>query len=207
MSNNAHDLADKYWLGLSQRDRDLYDLVRPLRKSRHTCDYRVADIERWLGRFEEDCVTTGGKFELCPDFQRGHCWSHEKQMAFVAAMLRGNAPMLVRFNNPSYGERREEQTQDIGYNDMCCIDGLQRLTALRDFVSGKFRVFGCTAQELDGTSFGLKRAHYTFKVEVHSFVNRKELLQFYLDLNDGGVVHSAEELARVRGLLAGTKGP
>lgn len=36
---------------------------------------------------------------------------------------------------------------------------------------------------------------------IHTFTRRADLLQHYLDLNTGGTPHSAEEIARVRGLL------
>lgn len=38
-------------------------------------------------------------------------------------------------------------------------------------------------------------------MEVFNIASRADLLQFYLDLNSGGVVHTPEELSRVGGLL------
>jgi hypothetical protein len=40
------------------------------------------------------------------------------------------------------------------------------------------------------------------KMQVNNLQTRKEVLTWHLQTNDGGVVHSAEELERVRGLLA-----
>ncbi len=37
---------------------------------------------------------------------------------------------------------------------------------------------------------------------VNDLQTRAEVLQWYLDLNEGGVVHTSEELNRVRAMLA-----
>lgn len=89
---------------------------------------------------------------------------------------------------------------DIKEHTFECIDGLQRLTAVRKFLAGEFTVFGgLTAADLKGTPFDVSR--FRFQFCVYEFVSRSELLQFYLDLNTGGTVHSESELARVRQLL------
>ncbi len=43
-------------------------------------------------------------------------------------------------------------------------------------------------------------------MEMFNIASRADLLQFYLDLNSGGVVHTDDELARVGQLLAEAKG-
>lgn len=40
------------------------------------------------------------------------------------------------------------------------------------------------------------------KVAIHDFTKRAELLENYLSINAGGTPHSAEEIARVRAMLA-----
>jgi len=42
-------------------------------------------------------------------------------------------------------------------------------------------------------------------VAIHGFTKRSDLLNHYLSINSGGTPHSAEELDRVRALLAETK--
>jgi hypothetical protein len=44
-------------------------------------------------------------------------------------------------------------------------------------------------------------ARYTATFEIYAITRRRDLLQFYLDLNAGGTVHTTDELARVRALL------
>ena len=43
-------------------------------------------------------------------------------------------------------------------------------------------------------------------MEMFNIASRADLLQFYLDLNSGGVLHTDDELARVGQLLAEAKG-
>lgn len=137
--------------------------------------------------------------DLIPDFQRGHVWTQEQQERWIEAVIRGaisTAGLLIQFNAPAWepGEYRGDMPKTI-----VCIDGLQRLTAIRRFVAGEIRAFGLTADQFAGTSYDLRR--YRFRVAVHGFQTRADLLQYYLDLNSGGTVHSTEELARVGGLL------
>ena len=81
-----------------------------------------------------------------------------------------------------------------------CVDGLQRYTAITEFVKGNVKPFGLTAEQLKGTQFSVNRFHV--KVAVHNFTQRSELLNHYVSMNSGGTPHSAEEIARVRALLA-----
>jgi len=39
------------------------------------------------------------------------------------------------------------------------------------------------------------------KINVNDLQTRAEVLQWYIDFNSGGVVHTAEEIARVKALL------
>lgn len=86
---------------------------------------------------------------------------------------------------------------------MQCIDGLQRLTAIRRFAANQLVIFGGeTAESLAGTAFSPKRMRFMFTIKVFAFERRTDLLGLYLDLNAGGTVHSEAELARVRLLQA-----
>ena len=56
----------------------------------------------------------------------------------------------------------------------------------------------------NSSSFNRMGAMWT--MEMFNIASRADLLQFYLDLNSGGVVHSDAELARVGQLLVEAKG-
>jgi hypothetical protein len=202
MINNPYGLSNDYWKKMTPKSQALYGLIRPMRRCNWSCNFFIKNIERDLESFATDAKSSGGTFTLEPDFQRGHVWSPEKQQAFIEAMLRGTAPMLVRFNCANYGDRSDPG--DMNHADMVCVDGLQRITAIRKFVAGEVKPFGFSAKDFDNTEFDQGRMKYTYVVEMYAFTRRKHLLQFYVDLNSGGVVHTEEELARVRALMENT---
>ena len=196
------DLSDSYWNGLSERDKALYGLVRPMPTAAYTSDWVISGLENTLQHLERDQREVGGSFELEPDFQRGHVWSEAQRVAFIESMLRQTAPARILFNCPGWSRSTESAGAmgDIPENTMQCIDGLQRLTAVRKFMAGEFTVFGgLEAQDLKGTPFDLVR--YRLQMAVYEFKSRADLLQFYLHLNEGGTPHGPQELARVREML------
>lgn len=198
---SAFGLSLEYWQRLSPEDRALYARVRPMRSATYTVQHRMATIERTLEELDSDARQRGGALELNPDFQRGHVWNQDKQIAFMEAVLRGNAPLVLRFNCPSWDREPAVQDPQLHPGSVLCIDGLQRLTAMRDFVAGKFPVFGdLDYAALDKTAFSLRRTNATWTMQVFDIPTRAQLLQFYLDINAGGVVHAPEELARVAAL-------
>ena len=199
-------VSEQHWNSLSDFDRELYARIRPLPRAASTVHNQIHRIEETLATMDSDAGMSNGRLELNPDFQRGHVWSQEKKVAFMEAVLRGTAPMTIRFNCPTWNGGGEEDVIDLNPSTIQCIDGLQRLTAMRDFVAGKFTIYGdLTVEKLKDTSFALNRMGAMWIMEMFQIKSRTELLQFYLDLNSGGVVHSAEELTRVQGLLAEAK--
>lgn len=205
--NDAFGLSDEYWASLDERNRDLYRVIRPLRHASYKVDVPLARIEGMLEEYAKDAKTMGGTLEINPDFQRGHVWTRDKQEAYIENLFRGLAPATLRFN--CAGWQGLKKTGDLNPGDIVCIDGLQRLTAVREFMAGNITVFGGkTAQDLKGSSFDPSRStSWRISVEMFEIPTRAELLQFYLDINRGGVVHAPEELERVEGLLQAAKTP
>ena len=138
-------------------------------------------IQRWLESVNLD---------INPDFQRGHVWDKDKQIAFVEHLLKGGqGSKEIRFNCPNW------QRRNIGR--MVLVDGLQRLTAVRLFMSDKLPAFGSTLSQFDG----FLPYTFTLSFRVNDLETRAEVLQWYLEINTGGVVHTPEEIERVRKLL------
>lgn len=192
-------LSEKYWSSLSERDRGLYFLIRPRPTSSNGADISLSGLDEFLASQERDVIKAGGSFELNPDFQRGHVWTQQQQVAFIEALLRGVAKAEVIFNCP--GWVGDGEVGDIPLNTMQCVDGLQRITAIRRFAKGELAVFGgLRASDLSGTPFRLSA--YRVHFEIHEIASRADLLQFYIDLNFGGVQHTEAERLRVKGLLA-----
>lgn len=185
----------------SDFEQQLNDLIKPLRTARWSADYRWDSLEKSLAKLGADY----GGLELIPDFQRGHVWAPEQQVHFIENCLRGVVPvsgLLLQFNSPSWGDIDVSET-DLPPG-LQCVDGLQRYTAITEFVKGNVKPFGFTAEQLVGTPYSAKRLYV--KIAIHDFSRREQLLTQYLDLNAGGTPHSAEEIERVRGLLAQVKG-
>lgn len=175
------------------KENDLIKLIRPMPRARYEVDHFMHNVERNIQTYVDDCG-----LELDPDYQRGHVWSQSQQESYMEAVIRGaisSGGLLIQMNCASFSGK---PTGDLP-GHMQCIDGLQRLTAIRRYVAGEIKAFGITVDALRGTSFDIRR--YMFKVAVHDFQTRADLLQYYLDLNDGGTPHSKEEIMRVRALL------
>lgn len=129
-----------------------------------------------------------------PDFQRGHVWDESKQIAFVEFMLRGGKSAgNIYFNHPGW--------QSSYKGVFVLVDGKQRLEAARRFLLDEFPVFGHVRSEFQG------RMPYSvgFKFCVNNLKTREQVLQWYLDLNTGGVVHTSDEIEKVQNLLAEEK--
>ena len=164
---------------------------RPIR-SFH-CDFSY--LETWLAA-ETEAVEMG--IDLNPDFQRGHVWTKDQQTSYIENVLRrivDESGLTIRFNCPTWRETRI--TGDLP-EQIVCIDGLQRLTAIRKFIAGELSVFGLDFNELP---IRVILRDLQLVIKMYDFQNRKDLLKFYLDINGGGTPHSQDELDRVRGLL------
>jgi hypothetical protein len=199
------NVSDDYWRDLSHEHRALYERVRPLQQATYEVDVGLNHLESFIESTRLDVESSGGLFNLEPDFQRGHVWLLEQRRHFVEAVIRGAAPGRVLFNCPGWQtstrSRRIRQDVDIAPQTFECIDGLQRLTSLRMFMRNELSVFeGMLASDLRSSPFDPTRLR--IRIAIYEFGTRAGLLQFYLDLNAGGTVHSSEELARVRDLLA-----
>lgn len=156
-------------------------------------NYRVnlawEDLENTLRRYGNRGSGLGG-LQMDPDFQRGHVWTREKQIAYVEYILRGGySSKDIYWNNPTWQGSYKEDT--------LLVDGKQRLEAVRAFLRDEIPAFGCFYSEYED---GLP-SHAEFVFNINNLQTRREVLQWYLDLNTGGVIHTEEELNKVRELL------
>lgn len=158
-----------------------------------SADYRVNVgwdyLETWLKHEREISL------DLDPDFQRAHVWDEEKQCRYVEFVLRGG-----------------QSSRDLYFNcvgwmgtfegPFVLVDGKQRMEAVRKFLRNELAIFdGHRLEDFeDRMPLGVN-----FLVHVNNLKTRAEVLQWYLDLNSGGVVHTKSELDKVRKLLAKEK--
>jgi hypothetical protein len=145
------------------------------------------DLEDYIQR------NRGGKAMLVlePDYQRGHVWSEAQQIAFVEyGLMGGENSMVITTNCPGW------MVDFRGPYEL--VDGLQRVTAVLRWQRHEIKAFGHYMREYADRP-GMDRG--TFRWRVGNLSTRAEVLNLYLLLNAGGVVHSPEEISRVRGLL------
>ena len=151
------------------------------------CNFPIDRLVRQIEEWERE-----EGLNMCPDFQRGHVWTDEQQIAFVEFILRGgNTGRVIYLNDPTWGSY-----SDI-VGEFVCVDGLQRVTALRRFLYNDIKVFGRYYKEFKGNL----RMVNDMKINVNNLKTRKEVLNWYLEMNSGGTPHTEEEINRVKQLL------
>lgn len=154
-------------------------------------EYLIKQITEWES---EDGL------QLNPDFQRGHVWTEEQQVRFIEFILKGGKTgRILYFNNPS-------QHWDVGvgaYNDFVCVDGLQRITAIQRFLSDEITAFGQKYSEY-GDKTDIMR--HGMKVNINDLKSKREVLQWYIEMNSGGTPHSDKEIERVKALMEKEEG-
>lgn len=155
--------------------------------------YLVDTIEKWSNGIDTDV-----KLEMNPDFQRGHVWTEQQQIAFVESVLKGGAKnaRVIYLNNPNW-----MRYSDRPYRDFVCVDGLQRYTAIKRFVKNEIKVFGYYLNEFEDKL----RGKHDMRLNVNDLPTRKNVLQWYLEINSGGTIHTNEEIDKVKKLLENEK--
>lgn len=138
-------------------------------------------------------------WDLNPDYQRDHVWTPAQMCRFVGYFLVIQRMPLLFLN---YGDRRAPAR-------VCeVVDGKQRLTSLLLFTAGQIPAW------LPGDEHGGMPVWWASFDEVDRrcapnvtcarvyLPTREAVLRFYLNLNAGGTVHTTEEIAKVRDMLA-----
>lgn len=150
----------------------------------------LESLERTIKDFEKEY-----KLELNPDFQRGNVWTEEQQIAFVEFYLRGGRTARVIYFNCPYWNDQNDEKYDM---DMVCVDGLQRITALRRFLNNEIKAFDTYFKDFEGTP---RMINDGLRFNINDLKTKKEVLQWYLDFNTGGTIHSDSEIIRVRKMI------
>jgi hypothetical protein len=143
-------------------------------------------LEDYLARLDRDYG-----FDRDPDFQRGHVWSRDQQIAFVEFTLKGGrSGRNILTNCPGWHHGKT--------GPMVLVDGKQRLTAALAFLHDEIPAFGHLYSQYEGQ---LDLINHSFRWHVNDLKTREQVLTWYLELNGGGTPHTDKELLRVRALL------
>lgn len=185
----------------------LQDITPYIGPTDHQENVSGNSIERFIEGQRKDIGV-----DLDPDFQRGHVWTDENRTRFVEHLLRGGQHgRTIVWNSPSYSHRRVRTDSDLP-STLVLVDGKQRLSAITRFLADELPVFGGNLlSDFDPTSRNditiSTSPHLRLTMHVHGLQYRRELLDFYLQLNEGAIAHSREELDRVRALRDAAPAP
>lgn len=102
--------------------------------------------------------------------------------------------MNMNFNDPYWHSCKPK----IGYSDFVCVDGLQRITAIQRFMNNEIPVFGMFHFDFEGETDLIR---HSMIFNINDLKTKKEVLQWYIQMNAGGTPHSAEEIERVKKLM------
>jgi hypothetical protein len=131
--------------------------------------------------------------DVSPDFQRNYVWTPEQKIRFMEYFLRGGTSGLdIYCNSPTWQNAHRPDEWFV------LVDGKQRLDAALGFLNNEFPIFGTYFREFTDR---LRMTQGNFRWHVNTLQTREEVLQWYLDLNSGGTVHTEDELEKVRELL------
>jgi uncharacterized protein with ParB-like and HNH nuclease domain len=174
--------------------------IKDIPRFKHPANYFSSvpwgSIERTLFNWSEKSLKDGMLgLDLNPDFQRGHVWTEEKQIAFVEFCLKGgDSSRIIIFNHPNW--------MNSFKGEMVLVDGKQRLEAVRKFLRNELSIFdGNFFKDFDNAKMLLRSSGAYLTFAVNNLETRQDVLEWYLELNSGGVVHTSEEINKVKELL------
>ena len=157
------------------------------------CDYSIEGVLRFLKENEEE---RGIECDFDPNFQREHVWTSDQQVAWLVQFFRGGQNGRRLFFNMAGWLGDYTGTLEL-------VDGKQRIEAIRAFVADEITIWGhcysefcCTPSE--GRLFKLLNS---IRINVNNLKTRREVLQWYLEMNGGGTPHTDAELQKVHNLL------
>lgn len=148
-------------------------------------NYMVHQPWRTLLKWKEDMIETYN-MDLNPDFQRGYIWGESQKRSYLEYILRGGVSgRSLYFNHPSW-------MKEFNENDRLeIVDGKQRLTTVIEFLENKVKAFDHYYNEFEDQPHLIGA---NFEVHVASLQNRKELIEWYINFNTGGSIHTEDDL-------------
>ena len=160
------------------------------REASYQVDY---PMDHFIKYIDDEIATMN--LQLCPDFQRGHVWTEKQQIAYLEFFLRGGKTgRHISSNCPSW----HRPVKDGACDAYVCVDGLQRITAFRRFLNNEIKVFGSYRNEFTDSP---RLLNDTIRLHVNDLKTRREVLQWYIDMNAGGTPNTKKEITRVTQLL------
>ncbi|HRN44055.1 MAG TPA: DUF262 domain-containing protein [Flavobacterium sp.] len=151
------------------------------------------DIETLIKKLDKNII------KLDPDYQRRHRWDNKTSSKLIESLIL-NIPIPIIYISQDVDVDQETFDDDFRYS---VIDGQQRLTAIKNFLKGKFTLEGLeTLSELNGCSYNDLPPFLTRRLEersikclrIDSTLDAQVKLDIFERLNSGSVKLEAQEL-------------
>jgi hypothetical protein len=164
----------------------LKDIPRFTRSATYRIEVSWKYLKEWIRDQQEI------NLDLDPDFQRNYVWTYSQKSKYVEYMLRGGiSGKEIYFNCVGWmGDFK---------GPFVLVDGKQRISAALDFLTNSLMI--CKGLYYKDFEDKLSSIEPSFSVNVNDLATRAEVLQWYLDLNTGGTIHTDFELDKVKELL------
>jgi len=161
--------------------------IRSFTRSKYRIDMSWVHLETWLKDQAEELG-----LDIDPDYQRNYVWTTEQKSAYVEYILKNGMSGREIFWNCSSWFKGFDTPIEI-------VDGKQRLSAALGFLHNEVPAFDCLYKDFTG-SLDILTARFSF--HVNDLEKRSDVIQWYLDMNTGGSIHTEKDLARAREALA-----
>lgn len=148
----------------------------------HRADWEQANERRLFGM-------------VLPPWQRPEVWPVENQRRFIEGVFLGLGAGHHVVNGADFYDGTGEPKPMSGW----LLDGQQRITAIRDFLDGKFAIFDGIYKD-DLAAIDLRRRFLRAKfvrVELEYTDDEQALKELYFRLAFSGVSHTEEDLERL----------
>lgn len=188
--NKEIEEADRIKSFMGKRMK-IKELPRLIPVGNYRINVGLKSLKRQLENFLEDF-----NLNLNPEFQRAHVWSLNQRIAFVEFILQEGKANPIYFNYPNWMRKFE-----VG-GELVIVDGKQRLTSLLMFLDNEFPVFKSLDKEGVGfyaDEFDLVSGDLVFI--INDLPTKKQVLEWYLQMNKGNVAHTEDELKKVEELI------
>ena len=162
--------------------------IKRISRAGYMVDVSWAYLRSWIK--ENQDVTEIG-CDMDPPYQRGYVWTDEQKTAYLEYIVKdGTSGKDIFWNCPGW--------MNSFRGPLELVDGKQRIYSVLDFLNGKIKVFGHFYNEYEDTFDWLVcRFHF----HVHDLNNKIDVVQWYLDMNTGGSIHTEEDLEPARRML------
>jgi hypothetical protein len=128
--------------------------------------------------------------DMEPEYQRDYVWNEKDKEELISSIFDG-----VEIGRFVIKRREWKNVGDYGYE---IVDGKQRLNAICEFFTGKFKWNGKYFHELNKQDINRFKQVGISVCELRENVTREELLDIFIRINSFGKIMSKEHLDKIK---------